>query len=359
VFREHVRVLPTPEPPAPPDSADKQIILARMICLSAESRGCESDTGYPQRRHCTTSMHTRARRPLRAGESRHRARVVRTRADLLASGFTRSQIDGKGFFAPTHGVHVPTSVRDGLELRCDALQLVIPDPTFSHRTAVLLYRQPLLRAWRIVDVTVEPPQNPPRRQGVKGYERELPPGHVRLLRGRRVTSPARTWLDIAAQVPPTELIVVGDAMLNSGAVTIDELAAMTEYCFGRRGVEEARRALPRLEPRSKSPGESQVRIRIEDEGMPRPLSNVDVFDESVGFIGCPDLLFKEAKIAIQYESVRHHEEKQFEKDAVRDQLMIRMGYVVLRATKRDLKPWANSFYDALRQLLLERTPRSL
>ena len=283
--------------------------------------------------------------------------MVQTRADLLASGLTRSQIDGKGFFAVAHGVHVPSSVPDGLELRCDALQLVIPDATFSHRTAVLLYRQPLLRARRIIDVTVEPPQNPPRRQGAQGYERELPPGHVRLLRGRRLTSPARTWVDIAAQVPQTELIVVGDAMLNSGAVTIDELAAMIDFFAGRRGVEEARRALLRLEPRSKSPGESQVRIRIEDEGMPRPLSNVDVFDESIGFIGCPDLLFKEAKIAIQYEGWRHREERQFEKDAVRDQLMIRMGFIVLRATKRDLRPWANTFYEALRQLLLERRPR--
>jgi len=285
--------------------------------------------------------------------------VVQTRADLLASGLTRSQIDGKGFFAVAHGVHVPSSVRDCLEVRCDALQLVIPDPTFSHRTAVLLYRQWLLRARRLVDVTVEAPQNPPRRQGVQGYQRQLPPGHVRLLRGRRVTSPARTWLDIAAQVPLTELIVVGDSMLNSGAVTLEELEAMIDFFAGRRGVEEARRALPRLEPRSKSAGESQTRIRIEDEGMPRPLSNVDVFDESIGFIGCPDLLLEEAKIAIQYEGARHREEKQFETDAVRDQLMIRMGYVVLRATKRDLKPWANSFYDALRQLLLERTPRSL
>jgi hypothetical protein len=148
-------------------------------------------------------------------------------------------------------------------------------------------------------------------------------------------------------------------MLNSGAVTVAQLAAMIEFFAGRRGVEEARRALPRLEPRSKSPGESQVRVRIEDEGMPRPLSNVDVFDESNGFIGCPDLLFKEAKIAIQYEGSRHREEWQFEKDAVRDQLMIRMGFIVLRATKRDLRPWANTFYDALRQLLLERTPRFL
>jgi hypothetical protein len=284
--------------------------------------------------------------------------VVQTRADLLASGFTRSQIDGSGFVAVAHGVHVPSSVSDGLELRCDALQLVVPDAVFSHRTAVQLYRQPLLRARRLIDVTVEPPQNPPRRQGATGYKRELPPGHIRLLRGRRVTSPARTWLEIAAQVPQNELIVVGDAMLNNGAVTVAELAAMLEFFAGRRGVEEARRALPRLEPRSKSPGESQVRIRIEDEGMPRPLSNVDVFDESIGFIGCPDLLFKKAKIAIQYEGVRHREERQFEKDAVRDQLMIRMGFIVLRATKRDLRPWANTFYDALRELLRERTPRS-
>jgi len=313
------------------------------------SRGCDLSPG-------PTTTHTRARRPLRAIKSRHRARVVRTRADWLASGITRSQVDGSAFKAVAHGVHVPASLPDGLELRCDALQLVIPGATFSHRTAVQLYRQPLLRARRLIDVTVAPPQNPPRRQGAKGYQRELPPEHVRLLRGRRVTSPARTWLDIAAQVPPTELIVVGDAMLNCGAVTIEELATMIEFFSGRRGVEEARHALPRLEPRSKSPGESQVRIRIEDEGMPRPLSNVDVFDESLGFIGCPDLLYKKAKIAIQYEGGRHREERQFEKDAVRDQLMIRMGYVVLRATKRDLKPWANSFYDALRELLSERTP---
>lgn len=310
---------------------------------------------YPQ---VLSAIHPCAAPPYCASRWRHRAGVVKSRADLLASGVTRSQLSGPKFEGVAHGVHIPSSVPKSLDVRCDALQLVVPALVFSHRTAVQLYRLPLLRTSPFIDVTVAPPQDPPRRRAVKGYERVLPPDHVRLLRGRRVTSPARTWLDLAGQVPLTELVVVGDAMLNRNAATIEELAAMIEFFAGRRGVEEARRALPRLEARAKSAGESQLRLRIEDEGLPRPLSNVDVFDESGGYIACPDLLLKEAKIAMEYEGAGHRAERQFEKDAVRDQLLIRMGFIVLRATKRDLRPWANTFYDTLRELLLERTPHS-
>ena len=186
--------------------------------------------------------------------------------------------------------------------------------------------------------------------------RLLRPGDVTVVSALAVTTPARTFVDIAEAFDETYLVVVGDAILRMRLETPASLAAAVGRASGRRGVVTARRALPRLDGRSKSPSESELRVRIEDAGMPRLTPNVDVYDELGCWVATTDLLAKQAKIAIEYDGDRHRDEKQFERDLARDQLLSRAGYHVLRAGKRDLKPAATLFYDTLRDLLIERSP---
>jgi very-short-patch-repair endonuclease len=89
--------------------------------------------------------------------------------------------------------------------------------------------------------------------------------------------------------------------------------------------------------------------------MPTPIPNADIFDELGCFIATTDLLVKEARIAIEYDGDRHRDEKQFDRDMARDQLLARAGYHVLRAGKRDLRPNATLFFDTLEQLIRDRT----
>jgi hypothetical protein len=291
-------------------------------------RAAVSSTGPQQAGHRSSGHPFRA---LSSGQVRD---VVKTSAQLLDAGITRNVLTGHRFRSVLHGVHVPASVPPSLELRCDALQLVVPQAVFSHRTAAALYGLPLFRAPDRLDVTVGPPKNPPRHAGVHGYERRLAPADITIWRDRQLTTPARTFVDLAGEVPLRELVMAGDTLLKRGLATSDELAVAIERLAGRRGVGAARRALSKLEPASGSPGESLLRLRFEDEGLPRPECNVAIYDEVGGLIAIVDFLLRAPKIIVEYEGACHLEADQFRRDTLRDRLLVGRGYALLRAKSR-------------------------
>jgi len=209
---------------------------------------------------------------------------------------------------------------------------------------------------RLLDVTTIPPHDRPRGKGIRGHRRALRPDEVSVINGVRVTVASRTFLDLAPTLDEANLIVIGDAILRSGLASLADLETAIRAAHGHRGVVRARQAIPRLDGRSASAPESLVRVRIEDAGLPRPLVNVDVFDGGGGWIACPDLLYKEAKIAIEYEGERHRDKRQFGLDLARDQLLTLAGFVVVRAGPRDLPAGATMLPDTLRHLLQLRAP---
>lgn len=261
-----------------------------------------------------------------------------------------------------HGIHVPTYVAESLEagsleclrLRCAALARVVPRGVFSHRTAARLLELPLVGKHNTVEITVAPPKNPPRHKGVKGYERELATADVEMWRGLPVTSAARTYRDLAEHVPMRELVAFGDAALRRGFTTPEDLAATIERFAGRRGLATARLALPRLDGGAASPPESWLRLRFEEEGLPRPKCNLNIYDALGEFIGCADLALEDAKILVEYDGSTHLTVDQQRSDSLRDRLYVGAGWVPLRATFRDTKPWAHDLFDLIRQLLRER-----
>jgi hypothetical protein len=286
--------------------------------------------------------------------------IALTNANAYAQGISRAGL--RGAFQPVfHGIHMHRSLPLDLMARCAAAaQLLPPGSAFNGLTAVQLLGLPLPRAaaWQQlpIEAAIPPPANRLRRRGLEVQRHVLLPVDTTAVAGLAVTSAARTLVDLAERFSETYLIVVGDAILRMGLETPATLASAVTRAAGRRGIVTARRALPRLDGRSKSPPESELRVRIEDEGMPRPVPNADVFDELGCFIATTDLLCERARIAIEYDGERHRGEKQFERDLARDQLLSRAGYHVLRAGKRDLKPNATLFYDTLRDLLAKRTP---
>ena len=283
--------------------------------------------------------------------------MLKTRSQLLTDGVTRGTLAGPRFTQVVYGIHVPRGVDITRGLKYEALRLAVPDGAFSHRTGGYVLGLPVHELLNRTQMTVEPPKNPPRRRGVKGYERALPPGDVIEWRGLRVTSPARTLVDLSEDISARELVVVGDEILRKGLATLAELTATLEVqsLNGRRGLATVRWALQRVDGKSGSPQESRARLRCEDEGLPRPACNVDIYDDSGGFIACSDLVFKEAKVAVEFDGEHHLTVEQQRSDAIRDRLLIANGWVVLRATSRDIERSNTDLFDMIRTLLIERS----
>jgi very-short-patch-repair endonuclease len=278
-----------------------------------------------------------------------------TTRDAIAQGLSNGVLRGPRFNTPYRGVHfLARDLELDLGLRCDALALQLPDQAvFSHSTAAALFGIPVSRrhADRELHVTVPPPLTGPRIRGVRGHVRELPRSDVAVLHGRTVTAPARVILDLAEQLPLLDVVVACDAALRQGQLSTGVLLSAVQTASGRRGVVRAREAVRLSNGRARSPMETVLRLTLHIAGLPTPEVNVDLYDDFGRWIACPDLLYRKARLALEYEGEHHRDRKQFDRDVRRDREYAEVGFTVLRVTAHDVLVNPKGLTDTVRNLL--------
>lgn len=264
---------------------------------------------------------------------------------------------------PGHGL-TPHDVRAFLRLREDVV--------ISHQSAAHLYGVPL-PDWaapprsgrsnsssgadpvspsphpRPLHLTVPHSRSRVRRPGMSEHQRFIPCGDIVLRFGIRVTSPARTWLDLATLAPRMtrdDLVVAGDHLVKHPWVTgigrTDPVTTLTDIRstmlrVGRfRGIRAAREAIDLVRVGSDSPPESRLRIALVDAGMPEPELQVPA-DPADPDSPKTDLGLRGWKIALQYEGAHHRDTRQQALDARRDAWFQRYGWFVIKVTSDDLR----------------------
>jgi hypothetical protein len=105
------------------------------------------------------------------------------------------------------------------------------------------------------------------RRYVQMHGLSLDDGDVIMLGGFRVTSLARTVLDMSCAFRPLLAVPLGDAALRAGLST-DALTRQLARAGARHGIRQARRTAALLDPRSESPGESMSRVVFVDHRIP-------------------------------------------------------------------------------------------
>ncbi len=116
------------------------------------------------------------------------------------------------------------------------------------------------------------------RRYVRVYGGTLPEEDITELAGMRVTTPARTVVDLACTLPPFQAVPIGDAALRRG-LTPAEVAETLERA-GRRvpgSVRPGERS-SMLDRRSESVGESASRVVFRDRGIPKPEPQFEIVD---------------------------------------------------------------------------------
>jgi very-short-patch-repair endonuclease len=226
---------------------------------------------------------------------------------------------------------------EGVREICAAAQLLLSaDAAFSHHTAAELLGIALFDPVSGVHVTVSN-GTAVRRTGMQGHIRVLASCDVIDLGGLRVTSAARTFVDLAEVVPRASLVAFGDAMVHARRATLNDFKVMVETHSGRRGVRRAREVLPSLDGRAESPPESILRLLLADHGFPELEVNVNVYDALGRFLARADLLLHAAKVIVEYDGDQHRtSRKQFARDVARGSGLAAAGYLVLRFTASDL-----------------------
>jgi hypothetical protein len=220
--------------------------------------------------------------------------------------------------------------------RLALLATVLPEDTaFSHHTAAALLGAPLPASPR-PHVALTPRKVLPQHSGLVVHSRLLRPDDVVTHYGLRVTSGAQTFLDLAAALPPQELVAVGDSLMRAGHLDAARLAQRLARADGIRGVVRARACGVLLDPLAQSRPESLVRYWLTTSELPHPEPQVPVLGRSGRVVAHGDLGYSRWKVMLEYEGRQHAEFEQFGRDVDRYSLMAADGWLVLRFAAQHL-----------------------
>lgn len=261
-------------------------------------------------------------------------------------GISRRRTTGRDLHTPSRGIRVPWGAQQDQDGRIRPLLDVTPDGIASHSTAALLWGIPLppwLEGSFDVHISRDAARNPPWRAGVAGHHTRFKPGEVVRLRGMAVTSPLRTWLDLAAMLELDDLVAAGDFLVcehdrifgpkRVALVKLAELREAVRHEFHRRGIVKAREAVDLVRVGADSPPETRIRLALERAGLPEPTLNHVVEDVNGDDASWPDLSIPEWKVAMEYDGEHHRTVRQKAIDDARNELMEQLGWQQLRITK--------------------------
>ncbi|MGB4777169.1 hypothetical protein [Microbacterium sp.] len=199
-----------------------------------------------------------------------------------------------------------------------------------------------------LEVGVFAPYRAPHAQGVRG--RQLTPGLVTVREhgGLRLSSPASTWVLLAASLPRRDLVTFGALLITppigpGGRVTGPALTSLTMLRAAidagpRRGVVAARRALELIRPGARSRTEVHLWLALVDEGLPEAQFNVAVYDEA-GLIGVFDLAFVHLRVLVEFHGDYHRlSPAAWAADIAKRQRAREADWTVVEVTRRELYP---------------------
>jgi len=173
-----------------------------------------------------------------------------------------------------------------------------------------------------------------RRPGIRAHRLgEISDSDVVVKHGLRVTTPARTLLDLAAIASRDTLErLIEEAQVQNVASTA-ELLAMAERGAGRRGVPRFRELVDFLdEPLfTRSEAERRLGSLCRSAGLPLPRMNVRRAGWEV------DAVWDAQRLVVEVDGRRYHSPaSKFERDRRKDGELMLAGYRVLRITWRRL-----------------------
>lgn len=231
------------------------------------------------------------------------------------------------------GAYAPVELPDDMSTRAAAVRLVLPAAAVpSGRMALWLLGLDVLGDR--LDLTVPRGQHLLDREDVRVRSAALPDSELVLVDGVLAVSAARAFVDVAREESLVEAVVVGDAVLRSGAATSEQLHLAAERAAGLRGVVRAREVLPHLEPRTESPMESRFRMRLVLGGVPRPQAQFDVYDED-GHAGRTD--FHLDGVVLEYDGREERLKKDvFIRERRRQTRIAETGLEIRRFTSDDV-----------------------
>jgi len=269
-----------------------------------------------------------------------------TRAELLDSGVSpyewRTLRRDGHIREMVRGVFVDATMPDTLDLRIDVVRRVVPaDVVVARRTAGWIHGLDVLDsrgfpATPPVEVVAKKQERRPTLSIVTAHAADdLRLTDISEISGVRVTTPLRTASDLGRFSRRGDALVALDAFLNKGLITKPQLATQLGRWTARRGVQQLRETIELADPLCQSGGESRMRLRVIDMGLPRPTLQIPVHDLWGVVRYFLDLGWLHWRLGLEYDGEEFHGPEQQQHDESRRAWIRTRGWTV-EAFRRDL-----------------------
>lgn len=233
-----------------------------------------------------------------------------------------------------------------------AVLAVGPDTLASDRAAAQLWGivNPRRLLTEAVDVTVSGPRRRSRR-GIRVHHRQVDPRDRRTRRGIALTSPARTIVDLAAQLDVDDLEqLVVEADIRRLA-TADELRTVIARASGQRGTRRFIDLLDRAawQGLTRSQAERRALELVARARLPRPRVNPVRLEHRI------DLHWPQERLVLEIDGfATHGRRRAFDDDHDRDLTLEIAGEHVMRATANQLTRTPEAVVAAIASELARR-----
>lgn len=289
------------------------------------------------------------------------------RRDGVAQSVPQRVLDSPMLVRPTRGVRLFAVPRTLAERAAALLPALPKDAAFSHVTAAALLGLPLSYAMEQderLHVSSRLDTRRMRRPGVVAH-RCLHTRSRDTAEGLPVVGLADTWADLGELVgrgKPVgldDLIVIGDAI----ATRLDSVRPLRDAVMRRvrpRGKATLLEALQEIRVGSASPRETLARLMLVRCGLPEPVLNHPVLDVAGHLLGYADFLWKEQRVAGEYQGEEFHagEEERARDERRRLGFERRAGLQVEEIWKSDMAALADREACVLRFAQALGVPRS-
>ncbi len=172
--------------------------------------------------------------------------------------------------------------------------------------------------------------------GVEVWEERIEPDEIAVVEGMRVTTPARTALDLARRCRLGAAVAAIDALAQAVELKSPDIELLVDRYRGRRGMKAARAAIELIDGGAQSPKESWLRLLLLSAGFPRPQTQIAVRNEWGWAEAYLDMGWEDIKVAVEYDGDQHRSSRyQYVKDIRRLDMLQRMGWIVVRVIAED------------------------
>jgi very-short-patch-repair endonuclease len=185
----------------------------------------------------------------------------------------------------------------------------------------------------LVDVIHDNRRSPP---GIETHRDRIDEDEIDLVAGISVTSPARTALDFGCWYPTMTAVAGIDALARATEIKAADVELLVRRYAGRKGIVRARQAVELFDSGAQSPKESWLRVVLIQADLPRPRTQIPVFDGFGDVVAYLDMGWEGIKVGVEYDGEQHrNDRRQYTWDIRRLEMLERLGWIVIRVVAGD------------------------